>query len=222
MEIEGSSLGLKRPKRKAEHLPPTSTRLRLRGCIYLLPGISSWLSAWLVKYLLKLVSWPSLWSSGQSSWLQIQRPGFDSPRYDIFWELVGLERGALSLVSTSEELLGRKNSGYGLESREYGRKDTSRWPRGTFYPQKLALTSPSGAHSVGIVRSRTQAMEFSFSVLAILWPLGLEGFISYLQHNLLYFLSPLRTWKFSGNWTQLLNLTWESASIESSRFSCCN
>jgi hypothetical protein len=31
------------------------------------------------------------------------------------------------------------------------------------YPQKLALTSPtSGSRSVGIVRSRTQATEFSF------------------------------------------------------------
>jgi hypothetical protein len=32
------------------------------------------------------------------------------------------------------------------------------------YPQKLALTSPtSGGRSVGIVRSRTKATEFSFS-----------------------------------------------------------
>jgi hypothetical protein len=29
----------------------------------------------------------------------------------IFWEVVGLERGPLSLVSTIEELLGRKSSG---------------------------------------------------------------------------------------------------------------
>jgi hypothetical protein len=35
--------------------------------------------------------------------------------------------------------------------------------RGTLYPQKLAITSPtSGGRSVGIVRSRTQAVEFSF------------------------------------------------------------
>jgi hypothetical protein len=35
------------------------------------------------------------------------------------------------------------------------------------YPQKLALTSPtSGGRSVGIVRSRTKAMEFSFLVVA--------------------------------------------------------
>jgi hypothetical protein len=35
---------------------------------------------------------------------------------------VGLERGPLSLVSTIEELLGRKSNGFGLESREYGRR----------------------------------------------------------------------------------------------------
>jgi hypothetical protein len=32
-----------------------------------------------------------LWSSGQSSWLQIQRSGFDSRRYQIFREVVGLD-----------------------------------------------------------------------------------------------------------------------------------
>jgi hypothetical protein len=50
---------------------------------------------------------PPLWSSGQSSWLQIRRPGFDSRRYQKK-KVVGLERGALSLVSTTEELLDRK------------------------------------------------------------------------------------------------------------------
>jgi hypothetical protein len=106
--------------------------------------------------------WLSLWSSGQSSWLQIQRPGFYSRRYQIFWEVVGLERGPLRLVTTIEELLETKSSGSGLEIREYGRRDPSRWPRGSLYLQKLALTSPtSGGRSVGIVRSRTQVMEFS-------------------------------------------------------------
>jgi hypothetical protein len=56
-----------------------------------------------------LSHWGSpLWSSGQSSWLQIQRSGFDSRGYQIFLEVVGLERIPLSLVSTTEELLGRK------------------------------------------------------------------------------------------------------------------
>jgi hypothetical protein len=51
---------------------------------------------------------PPLWSSGQSSWLQIRRPGFDSRRYQNTKKVVGLERGPLSLVSTAEELLDRK------------------------------------------------------------------------------------------------------------------
>jgi hypothetical protein len=87
-----------------------------------------------------------LWSSGQSSWLQIK----------IFWNVVGLERGPLSLVSTIEKLLGRNSSGSGLENREYGCGDT-------LYPQKLALTSPtSGGRSVDIVRLQTKATEFLF------------------------------------------------------------
>jgi hypothetical protein len=50
-----------------------------------------------------MLVWPPLWSSGH--WLQIQRSGFDSWRYQIFWKVVGLERGPLSLVSTIEEIL---------------------------------------------------------------------------------------------------------------------
>jgi hypothetical protein len=110
-----------------------------------------------------------LWPTGQSSWLQIQRSGLDSQRYQIFWEVVGLKRGPLSLVSTVEELLLRKSSGSGLESRDYGRWDPSHWPRGTLYPQKFALTSPtSGGLSVDTVRSRTKATEL-FSPRLTLW-----------------------------------------------------
>jgi hypothetical protein len=63
----------------------------------------------------------------------------------------------------------------GLENREYGRRDPSRWQRGTFYPQKLALTSPtSDGRSVGIVRSRTQTTEIFFfsnlvTIAGIFW-----------------------------------------------------
>jgi hypothetical protein len=71
---------------------------------------------------------------------------------------VGLERGPVSLVSTTEELLGRKCSGSGKENREFGRRDPSLLPRDTLCPQKLALTSPkSSCSSVGIVRSRAKA-----------------------------------------------------------------
>jgi hypothetical protein len=114
-------------------------------------------------------SGPPLWSSGQSSWLWIQRSGFDSRRYQIFWAVVGLEQGPLSLVSTIEELLERKSSGSGLAIQQYGLRDLSRWPHGTLYPQKLALTSPtSGSRSVGIVRSLTQAMELVLFVCFVL------------------------------------------------------
>jgi hypothetical protein len=50
--------------------------------------------------------WPPLRSSVQSSCLQIRRPGFDSRHYQK--KVVGLERGPLSLVNTTEELLDRK------------------------------------------------------------------------------------------------------------------
>jgi hypothetical protein len=66
---------------------------------------------------------PPLWSSGQ-------RSGFDSRRYQIFWEAVSLH----SLVSTIEELIERKSSGSGLEKRNYGRRNPSRRPRGSLFP----------------------------------------------------------------------------------------
>jgi hypothetical protein len=50
---------------------------------------------------------------------------------------VGLKQGSLSLVSTTEELLERKSSCFGLESLEYGRKDPSCWPRGTLLSAKF-------------------------------------------------------------------------------------
>jgi hypothetical protein len=77
-------------------------------------------------------------------------PGFDSLRYQIFWEVVGPEWGLLSLVSTTEELLGTNSNGSGLESREYGRGDTLRWPHDTLYPQKFELTSPTSGGRSGI------------------------------------------------------------------------
>jgi hypothetical protein len=73
---------------------------------------------------------------------------------------VGLVRGPLSLVSTTEEQLGKRSSGCGLENRECGRGDPSRWPRGTLYPRRLALIpSTSGGRSIGIIRSWTMAMQ---------------------------------------------------------------
>jgi hypothetical protein len=50
---------------------------------------------------------PPLWSSGQSSWLQIQTSRVRFPALPDFLIRVGMERGALSLVRI-EELLERK------------------------------------------------------------------------------------------------------------------
>jgi hypothetical protein len=86
--------------------------------------------------------------------------GFYSRHYPIFWEVVGLEWGPLSLVSTTEEVLGRNSSGSSLENREYGHGDPLRWPRDTFYLQMLALTLPtSGGRSVGLVLLQTKVTE---------------------------------------------------------------
>jgi hypothetical protein len=48
-------------------------------------------------------------------------------------------------------------------NREYGHRDPLCWPYNSLYPQKLALTSPTGGGcSVSIVHSRTKAMDFLF------------------------------------------------------------
>jgi hypothetical protein len=66
-------------------------------------------------------------------------------------------------MSTTEELLGRESSGAGLKSREHGRKDPSRLPRGTLYTQKLALILPTrGGRSVGIVRCGLRPRSFFY------------------------------------------------------------
>jgi hypothetical protein len=69
---------------------------------------------------------------------------------------VGPERVPLSLVSTTEELLGRKSSGSGLDNRDYGRGIRRADYATPLYPQKFTLTSQKcGGRSVGTVRSRT-------------------------------------------------------------------
>jgi hypothetical protein len=78
---------------------------------------------------------------------------------------MGLERGPLSLVSTTEELLERKSSGSGLESQDYGhRGSVALITRHLHNRKKLVLTSPSGGLSVGRVRLWTQATEFVYEL----------------------------------------------------------
>jgi hypothetical protein len=88
-------------------------------------------------------------------------PECHSRRYQISWEVVGLERGQPNLVRITEDLLEWKSSGSG-----------SRKPRLTAVGircadhatlsirKKSARTSPTGwGRSVGIVRLRTKATE---------------------------------------------------------------
>jgi hypothetical protein len=49
--------------------------------------------------------------------LVVRVPGFDSRRYQIFWEVAVLEQGPLSLVRIIEELF-QRNIGSGLENRK--------------------------------------------------------------------------------------------------------
>jgi hypothetical protein len=81
--------------------------------------------------------------------LKILRSGLDSRRYQIFWEVVGLERGPLSLVSTIKQLLETKSSGSGLEIREYGRMDPSRWQRNTPLSAKVGTNFADKRRSLG-------------------------------------------------------------------------
>jgi hypothetical protein len=96
-------------------------------------------------------------------------PGSISGATRFFREVVDLERGPRRSVSTIEELLGRNSSGFGVENRNYGRRDPPCWPRDTpLCPQKLSLTSlTSGDCSVGIVRSRLSPRSFFFCLFFV-------------------------------------------------------
>jgi hypothetical protein len=77
-------------------------------------------------------------------------------------KVVGLERGPLSLVSTTEELLDRKVAApvYKTENTAVGISHADHVAPSI--RKKSAITSPtSSGRSVDIVRSRTEAMEFS-------------------------------------------------------------
>jgi hypothetical protein len=80
-------------------------------------------------------------------------------------KLMGLERGLLSLVSTTEELLDGKVAApvYKTENTAVGIRHADHVAPSI--RKKFAITSPtSGGRSVGIVSSRTQTMVFFFSI----------------------------------------------------------
>jgi hypothetical protein len=93
-------------------------------------------------------------------------PEFDSLRYQIFREVVGLKWGPLSLVSTIKELLGRNSSGSNLETETTVVGICHAYHVAPSIHKKFALTLPTrSCHSFGIVRSRILATEFVFFCL---------------------------------------------------------
>jgi hypothetical protein len=74
---------------------------------------------------------------------------------------MSLERGPLSLLSTTEESLDRKSIGFGLENPVYGRRGSA--ALAILHPsirKTLALTLlTNGGRSVTVVRSRTKTTE---------------------------------------------------------------
>jgi hypothetical protein len=122
--------------------------MRERERICLRVRLSSCCSCWRIQ-LISTNKIGVLWSSAQSSWLQIQRSGFDSQRYQILWEVMSLEWDPLSLVSTIEELLESKSSVFGLENRDYGRRGSARWLRYTPLPAKVRANFADKQLSLG-------------------------------------------------------------------------
>jgi hypothetical protein len=99
--------------------PTVDARTRVLSVHQPYPGngfitISLWVQFIYEIFFHSLILGPPLWSSGQSCWLQIQRSRVRFPALpNFFLEVVCLERGPLSLVRITEELLEWKNSGSG-------------------------------------------------------------------------------------------------------------
>jgi hypothetical protein len=125
-----------------------------------------WVDEWIYWPLIHTTR-PSLWSSGQSSWLQIQRPRVRFPVLPDF--LRSIEPGTGS-TQPSEDNWGanwKKSSGSGVEKPKLTAVGIRCADHAThLYPLKLVLTSPtSGGRSFGIVRWRTKAPEFLYTQL---------------------------------------------------------
>jgi hypothetical protein len=86
---------------------------------------------------------------------------FDSRRYQILWEVMSLNRGPLSLVDITEELLECKNSG--LRSRKSILTAMGSVALTTRHPlsAEVGTNFSKRRRSVGIVRLRTKATELS-------------------------------------------------------------
>jgi hypothetical protein len=115
-----------------------------------------------------------MWSSGQSSWLQIQRFRVLFPALPDFLRSSGSGLGPTQPREDNWGATWKESSGSGLENRKInGRGDSLPWSRDTLYPINLALTSlTSGGRSVGIVSWRTKPRSFfnGHPAKSVEWP----------------------------------------------------
>jgi hypothetical protein len=171
-----------------------------------------------IKSTLMRVARPPLRSSGQSSWLQIQR---SRVRFlalpDFFWEVVGLERGPLSLVMIIAALF-QGNSGSGLENRKFTTVgEPLRWPRDTLYPLKLALTSPtSGGRSVGRYSSLADSSHGVFMGASIKHDQKIFHHHTYSRRLSGFELNKTSRFMAQSHWTCIFSLqvhSWERSTI---------
>jgi len=120
--------------------------------------------------------------SGQSFWLQIQRSRVRSPALPDF--LSGNGSGTGSTQPREVKLrsyLNKKSSGSRFRKQRFTAVGTHCANHmKPLYPQKLALTSPTGGgRSVGMVRLRTKATEFSLhTYICILPGLGISALLT--------------------------------------------
>jgi hypothetical protein len=112
-------------------------------------GAFYFITSWVSRYII----WCLVNNSDHLSFLVVRVPGYrcGGPGFDSrhYRKSNGSGTGPLSLVSATEEQLESKSSGFRLESPEYSRRDSSRWPRGTLYSQKVGTNFTDLQWSLG-------------------------------------------------------------------------
>jgi hypothetical protein len=157
---------------------------------------------------LRGLTWPPSWSSGQSSWLHMQRSGCSIPGTTRFSDKLWVWNGVHSASwvhlrnyleeKSSVSSLGNRESGLGIRNADH------------VQPSMLALTSLTiGGRLVGIVLLRTKATELLLLLLLLLllWVLrageGDNRRLDNLMAKNLVICSPLLEWSSLEEWDVL-------------------